>query len=73
MQYKVPPPPSFQAEHAEEEEEKELLAEESATQQQAEADQLSVLDALTGCPLPEDDLLYAIPVCAPYSAILSYK
>ena len=32
-----------------------------------------VLDSLTGCPLPEDIFLYAIPVCAPYSAILNYK
>ena len=31
------------------------------------------LDSLTGCPLPDDVLLYAIPVCAPYSAMQSYK
>lgn len=36
-------------------------------------EQLSVLDTLTGCPIPEDILVYAIPVCAPYSAILNYK
>ena len=32
-----------------------------------------MLDALTGCPVPEDIMLYAIPVCAPYTAISSYK
>lgn len=32
-----------------------------------------MLDELTGCPLPEDVLLYALPMCAPYSAISSYK
>ena len=31
------------------------------------------LDSLTGCPLPNDELLYAIPVCAPYSAMHNYK
>ena len=36
-------------------------------------EQLSVLDSFTGCPLPEDILLYSIPVCAPYTAVLSYK
>lgn len=32
-----------------------------------------MLDSFTGQPLPEDLLLYAVPVCAPYSAILNYK
>ena len=36
-------------------------------------DQLSVLDSLTGCPLEEDGLLFAIPVCAPYQALTNYK
>ena len=36
-------------------------------------EQLSVLDSFTGCPLPEDILLYSIPVCAPYTAVLNYK
>jgi predicted ribosome quality control (RQC) complex YloA/Tae2 family protein len=31
------------------------------------------LDAFTGRPLPGDDLLTAIPVCAPWSALSSYK
>eukprot|EP00058_Branchiostoma_floridae_P011333 XP_002596821.1 hypothetical protein BRAFLDRAFT_130588 [Branchiostoma floridae] len=33
----------------------------------------SVLDTLTGCPHPEDILLFAIPVCAPYSAMNNFK
>ena len=32
-----------------------------------------MLDALTGCPVTEDELLYAIPVCAPYNALQNYK
>lgn len=36
-------------------------------------EQLTILDALTGCPMAEDLLLYAIPVCGPYSAMLNYK
>lgn len=32
-----------------------------------------MLDSLTGCPVVEDELLYAIPVCAPYSTMLNYK
>jgi predicted ribosome quality control (RQC) complex YloA/Tae2 family protein len=31
------------------------------------------LDAFTGRPLPGDDLLAAIPVCAPWSALSAYK
>ncbi|KAF2821814.1 hypothetical protein CC86DRAFT_410893 [Ophiobolus disseminans] len=31
------------------------------------------LDAFTGRPLPGDDLLSAIPVCAPWSALSAYK
>lgn len=34
---------------------------------------LSALDSLTGNPLPEDILHFAIPVCAPYPAIQKYK
>ncbi|VEL42477.1 unnamed protein product [Protopolystoma xenopodis] len=34
---------------------------------------LVVLNALTGQPLPEDILFYAIPVCAPYQTLSSYK
>ena len=36
-------------------------------------EQLSILDSFTGSPLPDDILLYAIPVCGPYSAMQNYK
>lgn len=32
-----------------------------------------VLDSLTGCPRPEDTLLFALPVCAPYPTLQNYK
>ncbi|KAI5633747.1 hypothetical protein NE865_13545 [Phthorimaea operculella] len=32
-----------------------------------------MLCQLTGNPLPEDELLFAVPVVAPYSAVLNYK
>lgn len=34
---------------------------------------VSLLDSLTGCPISEDLLLFAIPVCAPYGAVQNYK
>lgn len=34
---------------------------------------LANLDAFTGRPLPGDELLSAIPVCAPWSALSTYK
>ncbi|KAJ1902761.1 hypothetical protein LPJ81_003426 [Coemansia sp. IMI 209127] len=36
-------------------------------------DQLGVLDTMTPAPLPGDNLAFAIPVCAPYSTLSSYK
>lgn len=38
-----------------------------------EKGKLNDVDYLTGNPLPNDILLYAVPVCGPYSAIQSYK
>ncbi|XP_039283383.1 nuclear export mediator factor NEMF homolog isoform X3 [Nilaparvata lugens] len=34
---------------------------------------VDMLDSLTGCPLPEDELLFAVPVIAPYNTIQNYK
>lgn len=31
------------------------------------------VEKLTGCPLPEDTLLYAVPMCGPYSAFNNFK
>lgn len=33
----------------------------------------SILDSLTGLPHPEDVLMFAVPVCAPYMALSNYK
>lgn len=38
-----------------------------------EKEKLTELDTLTGIPLPNDILLYAVPVCGPYNALQSYK
>ena len=34
---------------------------------------IDILNALTGIPLSEDELLYALPVVAPYSTLMPYK
>ncbi|KAK9289082.1 hypothetical protein L1049_017553 [Liquidambar formosana] len=38
-----------------------------------EKEKLNDMDYLTGNPLPNDILLYAVPVCGPYSALQLYK
>lgn len=40
---------------------------------QEEKEKLNDVDYLTGNPLPNDILLYAVPVCGPYTAVQSYK
>lgn len=40
---------------------------------EAELQRLREIDALTGSPKPGDILLHALPVCAPYSVLQSYK
>eukprot|EP01023_Acetabularia_acetabulum_P060594 TRINITY_DN7284_c0_g1_i13.p3 TRINITY_DN7284_c0_g1~~TRINITY_DN7284_c0_g1_i13.p3 ORF type:complete len:276 (+),score=57.89 TRINITY_DN7284_c0_g1_i13:817-1644(+) len=50
-----------------EEEEDEVAVEEGDT------DKLSILDTLTGCPKPDDIILFALPVCAPYNIFNNYK
>lgn len=34
---------------------------------------VDVIDALTGQPLAEDELLFAVPVIAPYNTLTNYK
>ncbi|NWY16535.1 NEMF factor, partial [Aphelocoma coerulescens] len=36
-------------------------------------DSEALLDSLTGQPHPEDILLFAVPICAPYTAMTNYK
>ena len=37
------------------------------------ADEVDMLDSLTGMPMDEDELLFAVPVVAPYQTLLNYK
>lgn len=37
------------------------------------ADDLAILDTLTALPVSEDELLFAVPVCAPYTTMTNYK
>lgn len=39
----------------------------------AAAADVDMLESLTGCPVGEDELLFAVPVIAPYQALLNYK
>ncbi|KAI8382378.1 fibronectin-binding protein A N-terminus-domain-containing protein [Blakeslea trispora] len=53
---------------------RQMLKEENITMLEAdEVANLSVLDSLTPNPLPEDIIHFAIPVCAPYTAIQKYR
>ena len=36
-------------------------------------DETDMLDSLTGIPHEEDELLFVVPVCAPYSTLTNYK
>jgi len=35
--------------------------------------EVDMLDQLTGRPFAEDELLFAVPVIAPYNTLLNYK
>ncbi|XP_045605121.2 ribosome quality control complex subunit NEMF isoform X1 [Procambarus clarkii] len=37
------------------------------------ADDLNIINSLTAVPVVEDELLYTIPVCAPYTAMTNFK
>ncbi|NXD34235.1 NEMF factor, partial [Copsychus sechellarum] len=50
-------------------EEKEEQDQEQPGLEESEA----LLDSLTGQPHPEDILLFAVPICAPYTAMTNYK
>ncbi|NXN83467.1 NEMF factor, partial [Bombycilla garrulus] len=54
----------------------EELQEEKEEQDQEQPgleDSAALLDSLTGQPHPEDILLFAVPICAPYTAMTNYK
>lgn len=54
-------------------------SEENDNSEDDEADKITdpsetqMLDSLTGIPYTEDELLFAVPVVAPYSALTNYK
>ncbi|XP_039407813.1 nuclear export mediator factor NEMF isoform X1 [Corvus cornix cornix] len=47
--------------------------EEQDQEQPGLEDSEALLDSLTGQPHPEDILLFAVPICAPYTAMTNYK
>ncbi|NXG50508.1 NEMF factor, partial [Psilopogon haemacephalus] len=53
----------------EQQDEKEEQDQDQPGVEEAEA----LLDSLTGQPHPEDILLFAVPICAPYTAMTNYK
>ncbi|XP_034833767.1 ribosome quality control complex subunit NEMF homolog [Maniola hyperantus] len=69
-QAKIPQPAPLILEAESDGEEPELEPE--TDQPGADAD-TEMLCQLTGNPFPEDELLFAVPVVAPYSSLLSYK
>lgn len=70
----VAPPLDANANEDEVEEVRRLLQEENIKMlEPEESENLTVLDGLTGKPLPTDILQFAIPVCAPYGALQKYK
>lgn len=44
-----------------------------ANKQITDLSEIEILDSLTGIPHHEDEILFAIPVVAPYSALTNYK
>eukprot|EP00668_Euglena_longa_P012176 GGOE01014608.1.p1 GENE.GGOE01014608.1~~GGOE01014608.1.p1 ORF type:complete len:1133 (+),score=385.10 GGOE01014608.1:88-3486(+) len=55
---------------------RQLLQEEglrALNEEEKEQMNLNELDALTGCPQEADTLLFAVPMCAPYSALQAYR
>ncbi|UZP37709.1 hypothetical protein NXS19_005525 [Fusarium pseudograminearum] len=63
-----------QKETAEHEEIRRVMMEEGVEMlDEDEASQMTVLDAIVGTPLPGDEILEIIPVCAPWNALGRYK
>ncbi|KAF9105541.1 hypothetical protein BGX29_012023 [Mortierella sp. GBA35] len=70
----VAPPMDANANEDEVEEVRRLLQEENIKMlEPEESENLTVLDGLTGRPLPMDILQFAVPVCAPYGALQKFK
>lgn len=48
-------------------------SEDDEADKQTDPSETQMLDSLTGIPYTEDELLFAVPVVAPYSALTNYK
>lgn len=48
-------------------------SEDDETDKPTDLTETHMLDSLTGVPYPEDELLFAVPVVAPYTALTNYK
>ncbi|KAL5237845.1 hypothetical protein ACI65C_005255 [Semiaphis heraclei] len=48
-------------------------SEDDETDKPTDLTETQMLDSLTGVPYPEDELLFAVPVVAPYTALTNYK
>ncbi|KAF3778096.1 Nuclear export mediator factor NEMF-like protein [Nymphaea thermarum] len=59
--------------YSEQDEEERIIRMALLAETTEEKEKLNDLDYFTGCPLANDVLLYAVPVCGPYSAVQSYK
>ncbi|XP_047133052.1 ribosome quality control complex subunit NEMF isoform X1 [Hydra vulgaris] len=50
-----------------------IIANDEEPDEEIEKENITIIDSLTGCPLEDDILLHAIPLCAPYSSLQNYK
>jgi hypothetical protein len=64
---------SRRARKKQEAEEIRAIIEEEGIAEEEEGKQADDVEKLTGMPLPEDVLLYAVPVCGPYAALQNFK
>jgi len=49
------------------------IMEEEGINEEMDGEAADELEKLTGCPVSEDGLLYALPMCGPYFSMLNYK
>lgn len=66
IQFEVPKEPIKKSEDNEN-------SEDDETDKPTDLTETQMLDSLTGSPYPEDELLFAVPVVAPYTALTNYK
>lgn len=49
------------------------IMEEEGITEEIDGEAADELEKLTGCPVSEDGVLYAMPMCGPYSSMLNFK